>query len=303
MPNTRCRPAFTLVELLVVIAIIGILIALLLPAVQAARESGRRARCQSNLHQLALALLNHEMQHGALPLGVEGRPTHVDSDLMHTWFTRILPFVEQEPLQRQYRFDRRFDHAQNLPVIQTRLPIFECPSVPPQPLANDLGPNHYAGNGGTLPSADDGLFSPQLAVRLGHITDGTTNTLAVGEIVYDVGGWGRGVMPGGSSGSGGGGGGGGGGGTGGSDSGNQGYSRGVLRWWRCVQPCATPGINPAPSNCNNSCEQRTQFSSLHPDGANFSFLDGRAEFIHQRIDPNVLYVLITRAGNDLVGEY
>src|SRR5690242_2608205 len=96
---TQNRFAFTLVELLVVIAIIGVLVALLLPAVQMARESARRMSCQNNLHQMGLALHNHENTNGKFPSGGEGtdwsqNPPGTAFDL-HSTFTRILPYIEQ----------------------------------------------------------------------------------------------------------------------------------------------------------------------------------------------------------------
>src|SRR2546425_6616024 len=94
------RNAFTLVELLVVIAIIGVLVALLLPAVQMAREAARRMACQNNLHQQGLALHNHENTYGKFPSGGEGtdwsqNPPATAFDL-HSTFTRLLPYLEQQ---------------------------------------------------------------------------------------------------------------------------------------------------------------------------------------------------------------
>jgi prepilin-type N-terminal cleavage/methylation domain-containing protein/prepilin-type processing-associated H-X9-DG protein len=135
--RSRSR-GFTLVELLVVIAIIGVLVALLLPAVQAAREAARRTQCSNNLKQLALGLLNYEDSYKSFP----------NSFLLahdwngQVWGTRILPFIEQQPLYDQY--DSRvpafnespmlgFDPAataRNLEVIRTVLPVYICPSAP-----------------------------------------------------------------------------------------------------------------------------------------------------------------------------
>ena len=104
VPNRR---AFTLVELLVVIAIIGILIALLLPAVQAAREAARRSQCANNLKQIGLALLNYEDAFKTLPpsvvYGCPGDRTTATAEIPyhHTWITRILPFLEQQALYDQ----------------------------------------------------------------------------------------------------------------------------------------------------------------------------------------------------------
>jgi prepilin-type N-terminal cleavage/methylation domain-containing protein len=120
---------FTLVELLVVIAIIGVLVALLLPAVQQAREAARRMSCQNNLKQLALALHNHHDVKGTFPPG--GMNTGQNGTACYsTWTIEILPFMEQQALYQQYNQSQFNHHTSNLPVVQTRLPAHECPSDP-----------------------------------------------------------------------------------------------------------------------------------------------------------------------------
>ena len=136
------RAGFTLVELLVVIAIIGILIALLLPAVQAAREAARRAQCSNNLKQIGLALHNYHDANKTFPFAwmvyAPGFPTLGMDTNAQVWGTRILPYIEQQPLYDLY--DSRYpafdqfaaipEVAQNLEVIQTPLNAFVCPSAP-----------------------------------------------------------------------------------------------------------------------------------------------------------------------------
>ena len=119
------RSAFTLVELLVVIAIIGVLVALLLPAVQAAREAARRMQCTNNLKQIGLALLNYENANKALPPGSGyGRPEKVP-----TWMVRLFPFFEQQGISTQYNFaDYANSPANSLLAKSVTIPMLICPS-------------------------------------------------------------------------------------------------------------------------------------------------------------------------------
>jgi prepilin-type processing-associated H-X9-DG protein len=281
----------------VVIAIIGVLIALLLPAVQQAREAARRASCKSNLRQIGLALHNYQSTHRVFPPGVLGNSGSVSQNqLLHTWPTMILPFVEQKPLYDSYDFNVRFDHANNAAAVRTKVPVYVCPSFGESPEGGQYGAGHYAGNAGTMPGQNDGLLFPLSRVAFRDVTDGTSNTIAVGEFVFEIGGWARGAMN-----LGGGGGGGGGGGSGGG--GGQGFARGVLRWWRCAANCAQPGMNPDNTACSGSCERQFQFSSRHVGGAHFGFADGHARFLSENIDVELYRSLLTRAGGEVLGEY
>jgi prepilin-type N-terminal cleavage/methylation domain-containing protein len=133
-----CRGGFTLVELLVVIAIIGILVALLLPAVQAAREASRRTQCSNNLKQIGLALHNFEETHGFLPPGgVSGsrpRQPHlkfrIPTRIEHGWAVFLLPFIEQQALYDRYDMRRDWRTPQNRAVRETNLPFMKCPTTP-----------------------------------------------------------------------------------------------------------------------------------------------------------------------------
>ena len=136
--NFGLRSGFTLVELLVVIAIIGVLLALLLPAVQYAREAARRVQCSNNLRQIGIGIHNfHDAMKVAPPGAVSGtvaREPHtrfsIPTGLEHGWAVFILPFTENKPLADKYQWNYDWRAPENTVVRETRVPIFRCPSTP-----------------------------------------------------------------------------------------------------------------------------------------------------------------------------
>ncbi len=292
------RAGFNLVELLVVIAIIGLLIALLLPSVNAARESGRRAACGNNLHQLITALDVFENQFNHYPAGRDGcdgittGPCNAagnDHRVGTSAFVRLLPFLEQQPL-----FDTCIEvfpasvtmrpfYRVSAQLQSTRLGSLVCPS--------DTAPPYYPGTQNALASyvmvhgkvgPDDGIsgnmkvfntgmFSYMIQRTRGECTDGTSNTMFVGE-TYD---------------------------------GHE-QSR-PNRWYvgarhedtlrSTVNPINTPagqGITTSPYGIPLD----GSMGSRHPRGAQFAFGDSHVKFLRDTIDLNTYRAMSTRAGGE-----
>lgn len=183
------RSAFTLVELLVVIAIIGILVALLLPAVQAAREAGRRTQCLNNLKQIGLGLHNYHDVHQVFPFGQGGTGNRYSA------LALLLPFLEQGNLHSQIDFSQITTAVINDVPRRTELPMFRCPSDLRNPLPATGGATNYMANKGSgivwqlasgvnvnLPNPN-GVFYMSSAIRMADILDGTSNTAAYSERV------------------------------------------------------------------------------------------------------------------------
>jgi prepilin-type N-terminal cleavage/methylation domain-containing protein/prepilin-type processing-associated H-X9-DG protein len=200
------RRGFTLVELLVVIAIIGILIALLLPAVQAAREAARRSQCSSNLKQLALGIHNYNSTYGHLPPLVITDPKQSGNPYLVTWIRACLPYMEQDIVEKHGEAGASMTFGKNVPLHETVIPAFLCPSDPVEPMTkwaegdsrweSSWARGNYVANIGVRMDSDqqyglppdrltpkpNAVFSTNSATRMRDVSDGTSHTVMISEL-------------------------------------------------------------------------------------------------------------------------
>ena len=284
--SKRC--GFTLIELLVVIAIIGILIAMLLPAVQKIREAASRTQCANNLKQIGLALHNFHDARKFFPPASTTKPKN------HSWIPFVLPYLEQANLTRQYNFTRNWWAKSNSRAVRSQLGIFQCPTTP-QPDRTDSTftkkaacVDYNATRGvspdliliGLVPPGDlSGVLQKNVGTRMLQIKDGTSNTIIVAEMAGrpDLYFFGDILVP--------------------------GYSPGGP-WADPLGPFFLNGSSldgtiqpgPCPLNCTNAKE----IYSFHREGANVVFADGSVHFIRRSISIRNMAALITRSGGELV---
>ncbi len=300
------RRGFTLVELLVVIAIIGILIALLLPAVQAAREAARRSQCTNNQKQLALAMHNYHDTHKLFPYGYIESPTTLHRRTC--WMQEIWPFVEQSPLYDLYMSDTRLWVMDVDPQVRdAEIAAFQCPSDGSEPAKGGSGgfrsgADGFQGNY-VVSTGDEimyygtgdrrGMFWRRSAVSFADVLDGTSNTLMLSESIVrgkkNTGGWG-----------------GAGGYWGGAPHGAYGFTtlespNSPLpdRVYRCKSTTwpQAPCVSTASTN-----DHRNFARSYHPGGVNAALADGSVRFISDTINLTTYHALSTRRVGEVFSE-
>jgi prepilin-type N-terminal cleavage/methylation domain-containing protein len=328
------RGGFTLVELLVVIAIIGILIALLLPAVQAAREAARRSQCSNNLKQIGLGMHNYHDSYNAFPYAWMAELTPTAN--VQTWGTRILPYIEQMPLYQKY--DSRvpayneassFGHSaaivtQNIEVISTPLATYMCPSTPgsnrvfditlqaatlgvPMNISTRVAASDYIATTGIDPNFATRAFGSSSGVRrdgvLRQVANLPNNVIrGVSRMAGVTDGLSNTVMIGERVG------------------GPNIYRKGVVQpppsnahgdngpgWgdvlngdhWIKGSPndgSSASGGGPCAINCNNIRQEN--FYSFHPGGCQFLVADGSVRFVSETVENRILASMITRENGE-----
>jgi len=307
-PNPS-RRAFTLVELLVVIAIIGVLIALLLPAVQSAREAARRSQCNSNLKQIALALHTYEASHKSLPINNGGFSSGwTENNRTRSWMQGILPFVEQQPLHEQIDVSKRYADPMNRRVGETVVPVYRCPSDSHNgkmkrrhniPFSWETAVTNYKavcgsnwnwglfrfriatgrnansldglnrGNGIICRQRDATAENGRLFMtRFRDVTDGTSNTFAVGEAIPEL---------------------------------------CTHTWWfwynATTATCAIPlnfPLKRIPKFADTDWPNNYSFMSRHPGGGSFAMCDASVRFISESIDLPTYRGLATISSSETV---
>ena len=278
----RARRGFTLVELLVVIAIIGILVALLLPAVQAALEAARMMSCKNHLKQIGLAIHHYHDTYDAIPPGwISTDRTDPEGAPGWAWSTRILPFLEQRPLYEN-EIDTRLPISDplHLTARETALSVFRCPSDNGKPLfmltseggGSDMfqvARSNYPGVFGTVeieddPSNGDGVFFHLSNLIFREIRDGLSNTFFVSErnSLFDGSTW-TGVV--------------------------EGAEEAMAR---------VVGVVDHPPSRN--ADHLDDFSSFHPTGAHFLLGDGSVTLISEQVDLAIFHAMATRNGDEVV---
>ncbi len=307
------RNAFTLVELLVVIAIIGILVALLLPAVQAAREAARRVQCVNNLTQLALAVQNYEMAYRVYPPGtidaegpIVNRPqnyvivdplyppgamggadepiANMPQSYHHNWLSQLLPYMEQRNTYEHIDFSVGVYDEKNAEVRKVDVNSFQCPSNPVRPKNKEIVLTTYAGlhHDVEAPIDDDnnGVFFLNSAIRYEDVSDGSSQTIFIGEKIPNAA----------------------------KDLGWMSGTRWTLRNTGLPINMERPNYRRSRQGPIDTEEAAAGdgelpvggFGSYHPGGANFAFGDGHVGFLAETIAKDVLQQLGHRADGKLL---
>ena len=311
----RKRNAFTLVELLVVIAIIGILIGLLLPAVQKVRAAAARLQCCNNLKQLGLAMHSHHDTTGTFP------PAYVNTGefyrgssyyITHGWAPFLLPYIEQQAIYDLYRWEYPLYAPENQPVVTHRLKVLQCPSAPEQDrymtfdayaafgtkaacgdytitLGVDAGlaqrgwvdsVGDYRGALTNMPAPAMMVSPTRIGTRLADIADGTSTTILLTEDAGRPRLW---------------------------QAGKAGPDQAIKggpwdHYLGSIILLGSTSDGTQPGQCALNCINDREVYAFHTGGANAVFVDGHLQFLKVGMDIRIMARLITRAGGEVVSD-
>ncbi len=299
------RKGFTLIELLVIITIIGILVALLLPAVQGVRETGRRMQCQNNLKQLGLASQQYLAVQSVFP------PSATETPFRHSWVPFLLPFMEKGALAKEYDWNADWDAAANQKSVNVKLGFLVCPSTPEQGRVDRFGDGETAAVADYAPPSSvapvlaelgyvrpmherRGMFATGLPIQAINVEDGLSNTLTLVECA------GRPVFhtrfglapsentPGG---------------------GNPDVVGGRVLgagWADDRNPLTLHGFTydglSAPGPCVMNCTNNDEAFGFHPGGINTVFGDGGVRFLSDTTAIDVFAALVTSNGKEILDQ-
>jgi prepilin-type N-terminal cleavage/methylation domain-containing protein len=257
------RAGFTLVELMTVVAIIGVMVSLMLAAVQAAREVARKMSCSNNIRNQLVALQEYHAAHQRFPAGQHWNKL---KSVEYGWAFYLLPQLEQSALLAKFDQSKPWDDPANLALANTPLKIFRCPSTP----LKTPGKSDYCGVMGSFEAniqtsgLENGVMTTTTArnrnsIRLADITDGASNTVVIGEsadrLITAAGHWISGTN-------------------------------------RILHDDQHGGVT-----------QGTDFFSFHTSGAHGGFADGRVQFVTEGTSEQIISALCTRACGDIAGSF
>ena len=313
--RTRSR-GFTLIELLVVIAIIAVLIALLLPAVQASREAARRCQCVNNLMQIGIAAKSYENAFESLPSGVvnpKGPIVDAPTGYHFNWITQLLPYLDARPVYSRLDFKVDLYAPQNGSARAVMLNVLLCPSSsfpfrmapigPNPPIGGDPALTNYSGCYNDIETPIDvknnGVFFLNSRIRYEDIEDGSSNTIFFGEKAADVSelGWASGTR---------------------STLRNTGWPintkfttkrlpSGLIKTDEDDDGAGAATVPGSATTTGGIVGEQPKasvvggFGSRHPGGSNFGFGDGSVRFLKNSISPKVYNLLGNRSDGELLG--
>jgi prepilin-type N-terminal cleavage/methylation domain-containing protein/prepilin-type processing-associated H-X9-DG protein len=284
--NRQGRRGFTLVELLIVIAIVGVLVALLLPAIGAARDAARRTGCVNNLHQMATAMHSYQSAHRRLPSASRKGLASGSA------FVSLLPYLEEKALFDRYRDELSPTAGTNAEVAGAPLTIFVCPSMSIPRAVPDRGCGEVAAIGSYALSTGTEkpwyehtgaiIASEQGRTTIARISekDGTSKTLMIGEFDYDL----KDLMW--------------------TSCDRTGPRYGTAAWaigYPGMSWGSTYGVFNSDRLINGTDEWVT-FRSDHPGGVQFAMVDGSVRLLHDSVDAKVLNGLATREGAEVIAD-